>query len=225
MNSNTPQTVELDGRALKAEAEKSHEFLTLVHYGANRERNREVTDIEQMRKGIELKEGETLDATRWMQAFKKLEDMGLGSLIIGRRGNPNRFRWNYSLKAIGQAAVKGATLTAYRILPRMKGARVVYDYDKSRASPSTEEMKRIQAAKEAAAAARKAAKEEAQEYEDDFEEAMETRRPAPQPSAVQAKHHVYIALRPDFVFEAELPNLTAKEADVIIAAVKRCVKS
>lgn len=39
----------------------------------------------------------------------KLEDIGCGYFIVGRRGFKSRFHWNYSLKSIGQAAA-GSTV-------------------------------------------------------------------------------------------------------------------
>lgn len=208
-----PQTIELDGPRLKAEAEKSHEFLTLVYYGANRQRNSEVTDIEQMRKLIEVKHGENLDSGKWLEAFKRLEDLGMGSLILGRRGKPNRFRWNYSLKAIGTAAMNGLTLTAHRIIPKMKGDKVVNDYDRAR--PITPPPASLA------------------EADDEEEEVARpparkppglVKREAPRAQAPTPRNMLFVPLRPDYAFEAEMPNLTEQEADFICSAIRRCVK-
>lgn len=41
--------------------------------------------------------------------FKEMENIGLGSLIEGRKGNRTRFSWVFSLKSIGKAATKQVT--------------------------------------------------------------------------------------------------------------------
>jgi hypothetical protein len=224
---NTPQSIELDGKALRAEAEKSHEFLTLLIHGANRHRNREVTDIEQMRNAIVTKYKEELGYDAWVAAFKKLEDMGMGALIMGRRGNPNRFRWNYSLKTIGTAAVNGQTLTAHRIVPKMRGGKVVNDYNSGKPTFLEHDMvdedddelpTPVKVAPIKAALPKPAPKVQAAP-------APRAQAAAPQPKAANPSlNMVFVALRTDFTFEADLPNLTEREADIICSAIRRCVK-
>ena len=35
--------------------------------------------------------------------WKELEAAGVGSIIYGRKGKPNRFSWHYSLKSVAQS--------------------------------------------------------------------------------------------------------------------------
>jgi hypothetical protein len=210
-----PQIIELDGKALKAEAEKSHEFKTLAYYGAHRQRNSEVTDIEQMRKILVDKHNEKLHPERWLEAFKKLEDMGMGALIFGRRGSPNRFRWNYSLKAIGAATMNGMSLTAHRIVPRKRGSTIRNDYFSAQPSNVTvkhvDEEDMLISTKKVAVPVR-------------AEKGVSKRSPTSEPlPSSKIEHHIYVALRSDFVFEADFPHMTEKEADALCAAIKRCV--
>jgi hypothetical protein len=203
----TPQTIELDGPALKAKANKNRELMTLFHYGVQRGRNREVTDIEQLRIGIQRRGGESLDPVKWAEAFKILEDMGMGALIIGRRGKNNRFRWNYSLKAIGTAAMNGTRLNANRIVAEERAGRLVNNYNPSKKiGPSLVDIR----------AAEKPARLPAPPV---------ATSPATTPSDSGGGNMLYVALRPDFIFEADIPNLTEREADVLCAAIRRCVKA
>lgn len=232
------QTIELDGNALKAAAEKSHEFKTLAYYGAHRQRNSEVTDIDQMRKLIELKHKEKLDADKWIEAFEKLEDMGMGSIIRGQPGAhgvpaiPNRFRWNYSLKTIGTAAMNGENLTAHRIIPTVRAGRVVNDYHSAQPSTVNVAVKKVDKGGKTLSSRNLEVPIKAPMEEDEYEPAPTPARKraapaAPAPSRAApvskpaARNLIYIPLRPDFVFEAEIPTLTAQEADIICNAIKR----
>lgn len=226
-----PQTIELNGPALKAEAEKSHEFLTLVYYGANRDRNREITDIEQMRKGIELRNKETLHPDRWIEAFKKLEDMGLGALIMGRRGNPNRFRWNYSLKAIGQAAVNGIHLTAHRIVPKEKGGKTVNDYHSSQpfgtASVSIKSVEGNTTTSSRLETPIKVVRDEPKKRPTVAQLVASSPLASSSTSVTVEsgpRHFIHITLRQDYAFEAEIPRLTEKEADLLCSIIRKCTK-
>ncbi len=49
--------------------------------------------------------------------FKKLAQNGAGSLIIGRRNNPDRFAWNYNLKEVAARAAKGQDIQSLPELP------------------------------------------------------------------------------------------------------------
>ncbi len=219
---NQPQVVQIDGAALQAEAEKSHEFKTLAHYGAQRDRNREVTDVEQMRKGLIEKHQEELDADKWLEAFHTLEDLGMGSLIHGRNGTPTRFRWNYSLKAIGAAALSGEALTVYRITPKQKGGRVINDYSNSR--PTLVDVKVNHRPVKDKPVTSTRTVEVATRAVRSLSEPVRATPKDTKSAATLSTHHIYIALRPDYTFEAELPKLSQKEADILCAAIRRCAK-
>jgi hypothetical protein len=224
----TPQTIELDGKALRAEAQKSPELLTLLTHGAKRHRNREITDIEQMRNAIMIRYNQELSYDAWVAAFKKLEEMGMGALIFGRHGNARRFRWNYSFKSIGTAAVNGQTLTTHRIVPKMRGGKMVNDYHSGRSTfleHDMEEDDELPTPVKAAPSKPTPALPKPAPKVIQAAPAPRAQAAAPQPkAATPSLNMVFVALRPDFTFETDLPNLTEREADVICNAIRRCVK-
>lgn len=74
---------------------------------ADKQRQRSRTDISRLYRAIKAAEMPHLDEKQFLEVFKKLQLAGVGSLIIGRKNNPNRFAWNYNLKDIGKAAKNG----------------------------------------------------------------------------------------------------------------------
>ena len=73
---------------------------------SERQRHRQRTDLKNLYRAVKRNEP-SLDEDAFMDVFKGLDKAGAGSLIIGRRGNPNRFIWKYNLKAIAEAAQAG----------------------------------------------------------------------------------------------------------------------
>ena len=71
---------------------------------SERNRHRSRTDLKNLYRSIKKMEPD-IDEEQFMAVFKGLAAAGAGSLIIGRRGNPNRFIWKYNLKAIADAAI------------------------------------------------------------------------------------------------------------------------
>jgi hypothetical protein len=210
------ETHVLNGQILKKAAEQNQELLTLSYYAGVRTRNRTVTDVEQMRKAIE-QNGEQVDAGKWLEAFKTLETLGMGALIIGRHGKANRFKWRYSLKAIGAAAISGENLRVLPIRERRKGAKIIHVYKEQEGQMATvTQIKRPSKLKGKAAPIVKPSKI-----------AKAPRISAPSRSAIpmaMSKNVVYVSLRPDFDFETTLPDLTASEAEQICKAIRRCVR-
>lgn len=52
-----------------------------------------------------MNKGEKIVESEFMDAFKALQILGVGSLIFGRNGKPNRFKWNYNLKDVAKVAL------------------------------------------------------------------------------------------------------------------------
>lgn len=70
---------------------------------ANRERFRRHTDIPYFVRTLEA-EGIKVKQDDLLIAFKRMSDLGLGTLVYGRGKAPSRFIWNYNLKDIAKAA-------------------------------------------------------------------------------------------------------------------------
>lgn len=121
------QTVTFEGVRLKKEADENEMFQLISFYCADRERNAAITDINQM-KNILIRKGEKIDSDKYYKAWKRLEDIGAGSLILGRNEKPTRFKWNYSLKAIGHAAISGKDIKVSPILSIKNGKKVLHKF-------------------------------------------------------------------------------------------------
>lgn len=46
-----------------------------------------------------------LERRRAIELLKNLQEIGLGTFVIGRHGQSSRMEWSYSLRSIGQAAL------------------------------------------------------------------------------------------------------------------------
>lgn len=78
----------------------------------NRERDRRTTDLRQFHARLE----DRISMDELLLVFKHLEDARVGSLILGRRGIPPKFKWEYSLRSIGEAVTspKEATILSLK---------------------------------------------------------------------------------------------------------------
>ncbi len=100
------QTITLKGAKLKQIADENETSQLIMFSLADRNRFRSITDISHM-KNILIQKGEKIVLEDYMKTWKELDAMGVGAIIYGRNGKPNRFKWNYNLKAVGQSAMSG----------------------------------------------------------------------------------------------------------------------
>lgn len=75
---------------------------------ADRQRINNKTDITQYTRYIRAQLPNTTPEDV-LAFFKNLEAQGKGVVIIGRRGNPDRFIWNYNLREVAQNALGNKT--------------------------------------------------------------------------------------------------------------------
>lgn len=68
---------------------------------AERQRHRQRTDLNNLFRAMR-RDNPDLSEREYLEVFKTLQMNGAGSLIIGRRGNPNRFIWKYNLKDLAE---------------------------------------------------------------------------------------------------------------------------
>lgn len=68
---------------------------------AERQRHRQRTDLNNLFRAMR-RDNPDLSEKEYLEVFKTLQANGAGSLIIGRRGNPNRFIWKYNLKDLAE---------------------------------------------------------------------------------------------------------------------------
>lgn len=95
-------------------------------FGALKERQRwrDRTDLTRLYKQL-LEGGLTVAEQEFLGVFKKLEDIGAGSVIIARKKNkPNRFAWKYNLKDVAQAAASNQPIETLKPLEKKKKVAV-----------------------------------------------------------------------------------------------------
>ncbi len=73
---------------------------------SQRQRYRKDTNLRRFRKALSEKHG-TIDLHQLEEVFRHMEQLGLGSLVIGRDDKPTRFVWKYNLKDVAKAAETG----------------------------------------------------------------------------------------------------------------------
>lgn len=106
---------------IKKVANQSREAKAIFSIFANRERGRADTDIKRMT--YMLRRSMPVDNTQVARVFKSLEALGLGKIVYGRHGNPNRFVWDYNLTSVGKIGTGTAerlTSLTYRAQPLPK---------------------------------------------------------------------------------------------------------
>lgn len=78
---------------------------------ADRQRLRKITDISRLKNDL-IKAGERIVDTEYTAYWKELQSQGIGNVIYGRNGKPNRFEWHYSLKNVAKSALEGENIEA-----------------------------------------------------------------------------------------------------------------
>lgn len=108
---------------------------------AARERFSRETDIKRLYVSL-IREGQKLVPNEYNGFFKDLEEAGVGSIIHGRKGNPTRFKWNYSLKDVGNRILHPEAKRVIQELPEQnipkKRGRPLGS--KNKASKSTDDV-------------------------------------------------------------------------------------
>lgn len=99
----------LNGAQLKKIANASHTAEVVMTDMALRERVRSFSDIHRTRNRL-IREGEKIIEDDYRAFWKSLQDSGAGVIVYGRKGNPDRFQWHYSMKKVAEAALEGKDL-------------------------------------------------------------------------------------------------------------------
>ena len=103
----------LNGKQLKAIAHKSHTATVVATSLACRDRLRHESDITRTKNAL-IRDGEKIVEADYMQFWKDLQLAGAGSIVYGRKGKPDRFTWNYSLKKVAESMIEGRDVQASR---------------------------------------------------------------------------------------------------------------
>lgn len=99
--------VTLNGEMLSKIGSSSESAQIVMNTLAKRERFRRESDLTRLKRDL-IKQGSKVVDEDYMQFWKGLEAEGVGSIIHGRKGKSDRFKWNYSLKVVADAAKLGS---------------------------------------------------------------------------------------------------------------------
>ncbi len=109
----------LDNNKLVDFALSNEMALSILDDCAGRERMRWETNLG--RYAVTLaKKGVKVVQEPYMETWKGLEKLGVGVIIYGRGNNPTRFRWHYSLKDVGNAAIHPEKKTVLKYIEPKK---------------------------------------------------------------------------------------------------------
>ena len=82
-----------------------------------RQRFRRHTNLDLFYKVIHAEDA-SITEKEFLAVFKDLQTKGAGSLVFGRKDNPNRFIWNFNLKEVSKVARQGKDLQGLDPLPK-----------------------------------------------------------------------------------------------------------
>jgi hypothetical protein len=102
-------SVSPSGAKLKAIAHKNDTSIVTAMSLRLRERQRHTSDITRTRSEL-ARQGERIVESDYIQFWKDLQAAGVGSIIYGRKGKPDRFEWHYSLKSVAKACIDGSNI-------------------------------------------------------------------------------------------------------------------
>lgn len=112
----------LNAEVIKQIAEENDTSRAIFSKLGDRQRSRARINIRALKYDL-LMNGQKVVEEEFLATFKKLMDLGVGSLVVGRGGNPTRFIWNYKLKDVAKAAKSDKVVTIRR--PKKFEAAVV----------------------------------------------------------------------------------------------------
>lgn len=99
--------VTLDGAKLQEIATANETAIITAQALQERSRNRMTSDITRMRSQM-VRDGKKILEADYVKFWKDLQTAGVGSIVYGRRGKPDRFDWHFNLKNIGKAMLDGS---------------------------------------------------------------------------------------------------------------------
>lgn len=102
------EVIQLDGKTLKAIANKNHTSSVAATALAMRERIRTETDIKRTQSSL-IRSGEKINKDDFLAFWEDLQNAGVGEIKYGRKNKPHRFNWFYSLKDVSKAMLEGVS--------------------------------------------------------------------------------------------------------------------
>lgn len=108
------QQIVLNSEKLRSISHASHTAEVTITALAVRERLRHFSDITRTKNTL-IRKGEKIVEADYNAFWKGLQDAGVGVIVYGRKGRPDRFEWHYSMKKVAAAAIEGKDIAAERV--------------------------------------------------------------------------------------------------------------
>jgi hypothetical protein len=99
----TKETDRVNRTELQTFYNESAQAKTMLDHFASRERNRGVTTIDRLLSNLS-EDGGALSRGDVIKVLQRLEKLGCGHFIAGRKGHPSRFEWSVGLVDVGRVA-------------------------------------------------------------------------------------------------------------------------
>lgn len=103
----SPAVMSINGPELKQASEANETAKSIRKYLNERIRNTAITDLPRTKMEI-LRSGGTVEEGDYVEYWKKLDAIGVGTFFKGRGINKDTFTWKYSLKIVAQAMSTGS---------------------------------------------------------------------------------------------------------------------
>jgi hypothetical protein len=94
---------EFDIGSLRRAYDRNPAVKRIMDYVANRKNNSEQLIADRL-EAIFARDDVPLARGEIVQAFKEFQNLGLGEFLVGRRGQPTRFRWRVQMIEAGRSA-------------------------------------------------------------------------------------------------------------------------
>lgn len=137
----TATVLNLNQAKLKEVTNASHTSVVTMLFLALRQRDRGFSNIPGTKEQL-IKMGEKIVDDDFSKFWRDLQAIGVGSIVFGRRGNPDRFKWHYSLKNVAQSAIEGRQ-EEIKLLAQKKKTQVTYPVPAKRKVKRTRKPKPI----------------------------------------------------------------------------------
>ncbi len=108
----------VDLEKLKAISTENQSSKSVFKYLFERRRGRQDTNIKRVQRLLK-ESGEPVNSNEISDVFRKLQELGIGKIVFGRRGNPNRFMWTANLLSIKEL-LEGKSQQLYKQNPTAK---------------------------------------------------------------------------------------------------------
>jgi len=130
------KSITLDGNKLKEIAHRTPTATITATALAERERIRHFSDIARTRSQL-VRDGVKIVDSDYMQFWNELQDSGVGSIIYGTKGKPNRFAWHFSLKSVAKSMLEGTDEKVSRVSSKGKLSVQAEEGEETVSTPST----------------------------------------------------------------------------------------